>query len=318
MIEVENLTKRYGDFEAVRDVSFGVEKGEILGFLGPNGAGKTTTLRILTCFMGPTSGRASIAGFDVVEDSMQVRSRIGYLPEQVPLYREMTPRGLLHYYGRLRGMNKADRLAKIEQVAAEVAIDDVLDKAIGKLSKGYRQRVGLAQAILHDPEVLILDEPTVGLDPRQIAETRSVIKDLAGDHTVILSTHILPEVSMVCERVAIINRGQIVAVDSPQELIASMAQHERTYVRIRGESDPTGTLTGIEGVTAVGPDREASGEGRAFLIESDAGADPRPRIASAIVQGGFDLLELRPLAMSLEEIFVELTTEEEKEEVETQ
>lgn len=310
MIEVENLTKRYGEFEAVRDVSFEVEKGEILGFLGPNGAGKTTTLRILTCFMGPTSGRARVAGFDVVEESMEVRSRIGYLPEQVPLYREMTPRALLHYYGKLRGMSKVDRLSRIDEVAKLTGVDDVLDKAIGKLSKGYRQRVGLAQAIVHDPEVLILDEPTVGLDPRQIAETRAVIKSLAGEHTVILSTHILPEVSMTCERVAIINRGQIVAVDSPQSLVSSMAKHERTFVRVGGTGDIEGVLSRIPGIHSVSPD-EADGEGgAAYVVESEVGSDPRPRIASAIVQSGLDLLELRPLAMSLEEIFVELTTEE--------
>jgi ABC-2 type transport system ATP-binding protein len=310
VIEVENLTKRYGEFEAVRDVSFEVEKGEILGFLGPNGAGKTTTLRILTCFMGPTSGRARVAGFDVVEESMEVRSRIGYLPEQVPLYREMTPRALLHYYGKLRGMSKVDRLSRIDEVAKLTGVDDVLDKAIGKLSKGYRQRVGLAQAIVHDPEVLILDEPTVGLDPRQIAETRAVIKSLAGEHTVILSTHILPEVSMTCERVAIINRGQIVAVDSPQSLVSSMAKHERTFVRVGGTGDIEGVLSRIPGIHSVSPD-EADGEGgAAYVVESEVGSDPRPRIASAIVQSGLDLLELRPLAMSLEEIFVELTTEE--------
>jgi ABC-2 type transport system ATP-binding protein len=311
LIEVESLTKRYGEFEAVRDVSFEVEKGEILGFLGPNGAGKTTTLRILTCFMGPTSGRASIAGFDVVEESMQVRSRIGYLPEQVPLYREMTPRALLHFYGKLRGMNKPDRVERIDEVARTTAIDDVLDKAIGKLSKGYRQRVGLAQAMLHDPEVLILDEPTVGLDPRQIADTRSVIKELAGDHTVILSTHILPEVSMTCERVAIISEGRIVAKDTPDALVSSMAKHERTFVRVRGDGSLERILEPVAGVSAVKVDRTAGGEGRGFIVESEVGSDPRPRIAETVVGSDLDLLELRPLAMSLEEIFVELTTVEE-------
>jgi ABC-2 type transport system ATP-binding protein len=311
VIEVEHLTKRYGDFEAVRDVSFEVQKGEILGFLGPNGAGKTTTLRILTCFMSPTEGSAKVAGFDVIEDSLSVRRHIGYLPESVPLYTEMTPRGYLHYCGKMRGMSKADRIARIGEVALLCHIDDVIDKAIGKLSKGYRQRVGLAQAMLHSPDVLVLDEPTVGLDPRQIADTRQVIKNLAGDHTVILSTHILPEVSMTCDRVAIINQGRIVAEDTPERLTTTMTKRERTLVRVRGGAELEPRVKAVKGVTAIKPDKETLGEGRGFLVESEPGADVRPAIARAIVEGGLDLLELHGLAMSLEEIFVELTTEEE-------
>jgi len=314
VIEVENLTKRYGDFEAVSDVSFEVKEGEILGFLGPNGAGKTTTLRILTCFMPPTEGRASVAGYDVVEESLAVRREIGYLPEQVPLYTEMTPRGYLHYCGKLRGMNKTDRIARVDEVAGLCMVDDVLDKAIGKLSKGYRQRVGLAQALLHAPKVLVLDEPTVGLDPRQIAQTRKVIKDLAGDHTVILSTHILPEVSMTCDRVAIISRGRVVAEDAPDKLTSSMTQSERTLVRVRGGTTIEEAVGKVEGVTAVKVERETAGDGRAFIVESKAGSDVRAELARAVVSGGLDLLELRGLAMSLEEIFVELTTEEAEEE----
>ncbi len=311
MIEVEHLTKRYGDFEAVRDVSFEVKKGEILGFLGPNGAGKTTTLRILTCFMSPTQGSARVAGYDVVEDSLAVRRHIGYLPESVPLYTEMTPRAYLHYCGRLHGMSKADRIARVAEVAAQCHVDDVLDKAIGKLSKGYRQRVGLAQAMLHSPQVLVLDEPTVGLDPKQIADARQVIKNLAGDHTVILSTHILPEVSMTCDRVAIINQGRIVAEDTPSRLTTAMTKRERTLVRVRGGGEVESRVKAVKGVTAVKPDPAGAVEGRGFLVESEPGADVRPAIARAIVEGGVDLLELHGLAMSLEEIFVELTTEEE-------
>lgn len=311
MIEVEHLTKRYGELEAVRDVSFSVKKGEILGFLGPNGAGKTTTLRILTCFMAPTEGKARVAGFDVQEESLEVRKRIGYLPEQVPLYRELTPRQMLHFLGQLHGMSKIDRVERIDEVAEQAAIDDVLDKSIGKLSKGYRQRVGLATALLHDPEVLILDEPTVGLDPRQIAETRALIKGLAGDHTVILSTHILPEVSMTCERVAIINRGRIIAEDTPDRLVSSMTTVERTLVRVRGGDAADKSVRAVAGVTGLKPDKMAGGEGRVFVVESKPGADARPRIAKAVIESGTDLLELRPMAMSLEEIFVELITEEE-------
>jgi ABC-2 type transport system ATP-binding protein len=312
VIEVENLTKRYGDFEAVREVSFSVKEGEILGVLGPNGAGKTTTLRILTCFMAPSEGRARVAGFDVVEDSLAVRREVGYLPEQVPLYRDMTPRGYLHYCGRMHGMNKADRISRVDVVAESCAIEDVLDKTIGKLSKGYRQRVGLAQALVHDPKVLVLDEPTAGLDPRQIADTRQVIKNLAGDHTVILSTHILPEVSVTCERVAIINRGRIVAEDTPDRLTMSMTKRQRTLVRVRGDGVEK-TIRGVQGVMAVKADTTTSGEGRAFVVESQPDADVRPRVAKAVVSAGLDLIELRSLAMSLEEIFVELTTEEDEE-----
>ena len=311
MIEVEHLTKRYGELEAVRDVSFSVNKGEILGFLGPNGAGKTTTLRILTCFMAPTEGKARVAGFDVIEESLEVRKRIGYLPEQVPLYRELTPRQLLHFLGRLHGMNKVDRVERVEEVAAQASIDDVLDKTIGKLSKGYRQRVGIATALLHDPEVLVLDEPTVGLDPRQIAETRSLIKDLAGEHTVILSTHILPEVSMTCQRVAIIHRGRIIAEDTPDRLVSSMTTVERTLVRVRSGGAIDTSVRAVAGVTSVKPDKMAGGDGRVFVVESKPGADARPKIAKAVIESGTDLLELRPMAMSLEDIFVELTTEEE-------
>lgn len=311
MIEVVNLVKRYGDFEAVRDVTFSVEKGEILGFLGPNGAGKTTTLRILTCFMAPTSGTARIAGHDVLEDSIAVRRSIGYLPEQVPVYPEMTPRQYLHYCGKMRGLNKADRVRRIAAVAQSCGVEEVLDKHCGKLSRGYRQRVGLAQALLHDPAVLVLDEPTVGLDPKQIVETRRVIRRLAGEHTVILSTHILPEVATTCGRVAIIHRGRIIAEDTPERLTSTMRTRERTLVRVRGADSVEAAVRGVDGVLAVKPDRDATGEGRVYVIESQPGADVRPAVAGALIRAGLDLLELRALAMSLEEIFVELTTEEE-------
>lgn len=303
MIQVDNLTKYYGDVAAIRDVSFSADKGEILAFLGPNGAGKTTTMRILTAYMPPSAGSAQVAGYDVFNDSLEVRRRVGYMPETVPLYPEMTVRSYLDFAARLRGVD--DRRKRVEAAMETCHVADYAEMAIGKLSKGYRQRVGLAQALVHDPEILILDEPTLGLDPKQIIEVRELIRSLGGERTIILSTHILSEASQVCGRVVIINEGQIVAEDTPERLTARLKGGERVYLQVSQPSaEVEAALQAIEGVATV----EAKGNG-GYEIESVLGADRRAEIAAAIVEGGWGLLEIRPLGMSLEEIFLKLTTE---------
>src|SRR6476660_9040267 len=250
MIKVEGLTKRYARNIAVDNISFEVEKGGIVGFLGPNGAGKTTTMRVLTCFLPPSSGSASVAGFDVLEHPLEVKKRIGYLPETPPVYPEMEVDEYLSFVGRLKGIPSADIARRVDEVMGRCAIGDVRTKLIGKLSKGYRQRVGIAQAIIHNPDVLILDEPTAGLDPKQIIETRELIKELAGDHTIILSTHILPEVSQTCDRVVIINKGHVVAVDTPDNLTARLRGSETMYLQVDDNgTDASGTLQRVPGVT---------------------------------------------------------------------
>ena len=304
MIEVEHLTKYYGDRPAIQDVSFSVRRGEILGFLGPNSAGKTTTMRILSGYMPPSAGTARVAGYDVTADSLQVRRRIGYLPETVPLYPEMSVRSYLEYMAALRGVARAAQAAEKAMVAC--GLTDRREMLIGKLSKGYRQRVGLAQALVHDPEVLILDEPTIGLDPRQIIEVRNLIKSLGGSHTVILSTHILPEASQVCERVMIINRGRLIAEDTPARLTARLRGGEQIFVQVaRPGQDVVAGLQAIAGVQSV-----AEKEPGSYEVETVMDVDPRPQIAELVVARGWGLLELRPVRMSLEEIFLSLTTEE--------
>jgi ABC-2 type transport system ATP-binding protein len=310
VIEVQNLTKRYGPVTAVDDVSFRVEKGEILGFLGPNGAGKTTTMRVLTGYMPPTEGKAIVAGYDVFDQPIEAKRRTGYLPETPPLYPDMTARDYLMFVARIKGIPRSERKSRVAAVMDRTRISDVAQRHCSKLSKGYRQRVGLAQAILHNPDVLILDEPTAGLDPKQIIETRELIKELAGDHTIILSTHILPEVSQTCQRVVIINRGRVVAVDTPENLTARLRGSETMYVQVdAGGDDVTAALQTIPGVTrvaAAGPSAGAT----AFEVDSESGHDVRRQLASTIVTRGWGLLELRPMRMSLEEIFLHLTTEE--------
>ena len=315
MIEVNNLTKYYGSFPAVIDVNFSVAKGEILGFLGPNGAGKTTVMKILTGFMPPTEGTASIAGYDVVSQSLSARKHIGYLPETVPLYTDMTVEDYLGFMGTIRGMAK-DRIRKrITQVIDLCRLGDYQSTHIGKLSKGFRQRVGIAQAILHEPGVLLLDEPTIGIDPIQVVETRQLIKDLGGEHTLILSTHILPEVSMICGRVIIIHEGQVVAVDRPQNLSERLQSVERIQLEIKGPSkDVLSTLRGIKGVGEVTRSGEMEEGVYSYIVESRRGSDVRQEIASAIVNKRWGLLKLEPLSMSLEEIFLKLTTAEGEEE----
>ncbi|MCI0475963.1 MAG: ABC transporter ATP-binding protein [Anaerolineales bacterium] len=304
-IQVQDLAKWYGDFEALHQVSFEVQKGEILGFLGPNGAGKTTTMRILTGYMPPSSGTARIAGYDVFEDSIEVRKRIGYLPETVPLYTEMSVWDYLDFVARLRGV--ADRDAAIERVMEMTSIAERADHLIGKLSKGFRQRVGIAQALVHSPEVLIMDEPTIGLDPKQIIDIRNLIKSLAGDHTVLLSTHILPEVSQTCSRVLIINDGKIVAEDTPERLSARVRGAEHIHLQVAKPAPEIATeLEKVQGVLSA----QAQAEG-VYEIETNLGSDRRVEIAALVVQRGWGLLELRPVSLSLEEVFLKLTTSEE-------
>jgi ABC-2 type transport system ATP-binding protein len=312
MIQVEHLSKRFGEIEAVSDLSFSVEKGEILGFLGPNGAGKTTTMRILTGFFPQSSGKAVVAGCDVLADPIGARSRTGYLPENVPLWTDLTVTEYLGTVGALKGMVRADLPGAIDRMIETCGLGDVRNRLIGHLSKGFRQRVGLAQAMVNDPEVLILDEPTVGLDPRQIIEIRELIKSLAGGHTVILSTHILPEVAMTCDRVVIIKGGRVLAIDTPANLDAQLAHGRRVRIVIAGADadEARGVLGGIPGVTdaqavCLGDDR-----GVEVTISSEAQTDIRGAIAPLAVAKGWCLLELAPVSLSLEEIFLELVTEE--------
>jgi ABC-2 type transport system ATP-binding protein len=310
VIEVQNLTKRYGPVTAVDDISFRVERGEILGFLGPNGAGKTTTMRILTGYMPATEGKAIVGGFDVFDQPVEAKRRTGYLPETPPLYPDMTVEEYLSFVAKIKGVPSAGRRERVQQVMRRTRIDDVANRLTSKLSKGYRQRVGLAQALIHNPDVLILDEPTAGLDPKQIIETRQLIKQLAGDHTIVLSTHILPEVSQTCERVVIINKGRVVAVDTPDNLTARLQGAETMYVQIDANgTDATPALAQVPGVTRVAEaDRKAGLVG--YEVESERGRDVRRDLARAVVGSNWGLLELRPLRMSLEEIFLSLTTED--------
>jgi ABC-2 type transport system ATP-binding protein len=310
VIEVQHITKRYGPFTAVDDVSFRVERGEILGFLGPNGAGKTTTMRILTGYMPPTEGRATVAGFDVFDKPIDAKRRTGYLPETPPLYPEMTVREYLDFVSRIKGVPGKERKERVASVMQRTRIADMAERHCGKLSKGYRQRVGLAQALIHNPEVLILDEPTAGLDPKQIIETRELIRSLAGDHTIVLSTHILPEVSQTCQRVVIINKGRVVAVDTPDNLTARLRGTETLYVQVdAGALNPVEVLAAVPGVTRVS-ESDQHGTAAGFEVESDRGIDVRRDLARTIVTRGWGLLELRPMRMSLEEVFLQVTTEE--------
>jgi ABC-2 type transport system ATP-binding protein len=312
MITVNGLTKRYARHTAVDDISFTVAKGQIVGFLGPNGAGKTTTMRVLTCFLPPTAGTATVAGFDVLENPMEVKRRVGYLPETPPLYLEMSAAEYLSFVGQIKGLSGAELAKRVDYVLDRCAIADVKDKLLGKLSKGYRQRVGLAQAIIHNPEVLILDEPTAGLDPKQINETRDLIKGLAGDHTIILSTHILPEVAQTCQQVIIINKGKVVATDSVDNLQSRARGAETLHVEVSGRTgalDPAAAQRRLEQIAGVS--RVVAKDQRqnlaAFEVESRKGSFTRGDLARAVVESGWDLNELRPTAMSLEEIFLELT-----------
>jgi ABC-2 type transport system ATP-binding protein len=307
VIEVQHVSKRYGGVTAVDDVSFRVERGEILGFLGPNGAGKTTTMRILTGYMPPSEGRAAVAGFDVFEHPIEAKRRTGYLPETPPLYPDMTVREYLDFVARIKGVPSRERRDRVTAVMQRTHVADMAGRHCAKLSKGYRQRVGLAQALIHNPDVLILDEPTAGLDPKQIIETRDLIRSLAGDHTIVLSTHILPEVAQTCQRVVIINRGRVVAVDTPENLTSRLTGAETMFVQLdAGQEEPLPVLTAVPGVTRV----TAADAHGGFEVESDRGTDVRRQLARTIVNRGWGLLELRPMRMSLEEIFLQVTTDE--------
>jgi ABC-2 type transport system ATP-binding protein len=313
LITVENLTKRYANKTAIDGVSFQVEKGEILGFLGPNGAGKTSTMRVITGFMPASDGTVRVDGFDVFEKPLEVRRRIGYLPENPPLYLEMSVTGYLRFVAKIKGVPN-DRIAlEVKRVMERVSITDVRERIIAKLSKGYKQRVGLAQALLNDPPVLILDEPTIGLDPKQIHEVRELIKDLAGNHTVVLSTHILPEVEQTCHRVIIIDRGKIVAVDTPQNLRMQVQGAERVFMEIQGPAaEITSQLKKTPGVIDVRTVASTDGRHR-FQIEGELKKEIRNDLARAVVQNGWGLYELQAATMSLEDIFLKLTTAEDRE-----
>lgn len=301
MIQVDGLIKDYGARRALDNISFDANQGEIVGFLGPNGAGKTTTMRILTGYMPPTDGTAVVAGYDVVEESLEVRKRVGYLPETVPLYTDMTAVDYLKFMADLRHIPDSEERAY--ETLETVGLGDRATGYIGNFSKGMRQRIGLAQALIHRPEVIILDEPTIGLDPAQVVEIRNVIREIGKDRTVLLSTHILSEAQQLCDRVLIINKGQIVTEDTPENLQSRLVGSQRVVLRVRGDSDDLpAKVQKVKGVRDV----EAKPDG-SVEFEFSAGQDVRPQVAKAVVQGGFDLLEMRPIGMSLEEIFLELT-----------
>jgi len=310
VVDIQSIVKRFAGHTAVRNVSWRVPKGVVYGLLGPNGAGKTTTMRVLTGYIPATSGRAVVAGFDVFDQPIEAKRRTGYLPETPPLYPEMTVREYLAFVARIKGVPSGERKSRVDLSMEKTRVTDMAGRHCGKLSKGYRQRVGLAQALLHNPDVLILDEPTAGLDPKQIIETRELIKHLAGDHTIVLSTHILPEVSQTCQRVVIINRGRVVAVDTPENLTRRLDGAQTMYVQFHGDAAAAMSalqqLPGVARVTEV--DRRDGSVG--LEVESEAGRDLRVDIARTVVTGGWGLLELRPVRVSLEEIFLQLTTEE--------
>jgi ABC-2 type transport system ATP-binding protein len=313
MIQVKNLTKRYGATIGVTNLDFEVDRGEVLGFLGPNGAGKTTTMKMLTCYLPPTEGTATVCGFDIIEQSMEVRRRIGYLPERNPLYTDMTVTGYLDFVARVKGVEPSARRGALDHAIERCGLQQVPRRTIGTLSKGYQQRVGIAQALLSDPEILILDEPTLGLDPKQIIEIRQLIRDLGGEKTVLLSSHILPEVSQVCNRVIIINRGTLVAVDTPENLRNRLSTSSVVRVALRDEGDALAraerviaAAAGVMGIEAIPPDRGTGG----FAVSCAPAADLRETIARALVAAGLPLLEIYREELSLEEIFLQLVTEE--------
>jgi ABC-2 type transport system ATP-binding protein len=321
MIEVEDLTKRYGDFTAIEGVTFNVAEGEVVGFLGPNAAGKTTTMRILTCFMPATDGTARVAGYDVFDDALKVRKQIGYMPENVPLYTEMTVRSYLSFMAKVRGVARKEKRQRVDSVIEACGLEDFRDRVIGKLSKGYRQRVGLAQSLVHNPQVLILDEPTIGLDPRQIIEIRNLIKSLGGEHTVVLSTHILPEASMICTRIVIINEGRIagevslkdgrvITIESRAAGTVNLEGSGNVYLQVRGPADKVlARLRLTPNVSDAQLEHEDDGIGT-YIVTHEAGMDIRAELSSMIVYSGWEILELRPAEMTLEEAFLALTREE--------
>ncbi len=309
MIEAEGLTKFYGPLAAIRDVTFQVEKGEVVGFLGPNGAGKSTTIRILTCFMPPSMGVARVDGLDCFERSLEVRRKVGYLPENVPLYTDLTVRRFLRFSAGAKAVEARNMESEIRRVIGICGLEKVSNRIIGHLSKGYRQRVGLAQALVNNPPVLVLDEPTIGLDPSQIIEIRRLIQELREEHTVLLSSHILPEVAQICQRVLIINKGMIVATDSPLNLTHQLQRSAQIIVEVEDGAAQalTQVVQGIDGVQSVSVQDE---KGSRLLVESDRSRELRPEIARLVVEKGLKLLELKLVDLSLEDIFMQLVTEE--------
>jgi len=313
VIEVQNLVKHYGSVKAVDNISFTVEKGEILGFLGPNAAGKTTTMRIITGYMPASAGTVKVAGYDVFEQGLEVKKRIGYLPENPPLYYDMRVREYLTFVARIKGVNPKTINAEVDRVAERLSVLEVMDNLISNLSKGYKQRVGLAQALLNNPPVLIFDEPTNGLDPRQIIEVREIIKSLGSDHTVILSTHILPEVSMTCNRVAIINEGKLVKIDTPENLTKQLRGSESIILQVEGPMNEVElALSQHQSVTAVAVQPTGKENIATYRVETSIGSDIRKELASLVVNRGWGLLELKAESLSLEDIFLKLTTKEEE------
>ncbi len=308
MIEAEGLTKFYGDIAAIRDVTFRVERGEVVGFLGPNGAGKSTTIRIITCFMPPTMGNARVDGLDCFEQSMEVRRKVGYLPENVPLYTDMTPRRFLRFAAGAKNVDARKLGQEVERVIGICGLGGVAGRVIGHLSKGNRQRVGLAQALLNNPPVLVLDEPTIGLDPSQIIEIRKLVQDLREEHTVLLSSHVLPEVAQICQRVLIINKGRIVATDSPGNLTGQLQKSAEISIQVAGSpADLVPALESLPGVQKVALSPNETGR---LLVQTDRSRDLRPEIARVVVERNMDLLELRLMDLSLEDIFMQVVTEE--------
>ena len=319
MIKIEHMSKSYGPYPAVIDISFEVLKGEIVGFLGPNGAGKTTTMRVVTGFTPPTEGEVTVGGYDVVSHSLDVRRHIGYLPETVPLYLDMTVHDYLTYMGEIRGMNSSWVKERLPKVMDMVKLGEYRNTLVGRLSKGYRQRTGIAQAILHEPDVLVLDEPTIGIDPIQVVETRELISNLGEEHTMLLSSHILPEVSAICKRVLVINDGRIVADDKPDDLSEKLQHAERIEISVRGAEAPAfiNAMRDISVVVDARSDQRASILQRAeredfspFIVDARPNVQASELIAKTIIENGWGLSNLTPLPMTLEEIFLELTTEE--------
>ncbi len=314
MIQVKNLSKFYGPVPGIQNVTFDIEPGQIVGFLGPNGAGKSTTMRILTCYMPATSGTATVGGFDVFKSPLEVRRRLGYLPENVPIYLDLTVRDYLNFVGDLKGMDRKKKRHQIDKLMPLTGIKEVADRIIGNLSKGYRQRVGLTQALLNDPEILILDEPTTGLDPKQIIEIRDLIRELAGSRTIILCTHILPEVSMTCSRVIIINKGQVISQDTPENLTRQLQQKSLVEIEVEGPTDQVQEkILSVPSVVAVSLQRKSSGSSGStvFHVETQPDSDMRREMAAAVCGNGWGLIALKPVSMTLEDIFVQLVTEEE-------
>jgi len=311
LIELSNVTKKYGNKIAISNISFFVKNGEILGLLGPNGAGKSTTMRIITGYLAPTSGIVKVAGFDMAKQPVLAKRHIGYLPENPPIYKDMTVYEYLNFAGELKGLKGKEKARRVSKVIEEVGIGDVKNRLIGRLSRGYKQRTGLAQALVSDPDVLILDEPTVGLDPQQITEIRQLIKSLSGKRTVILSSHILPEVSSLCHRVAIINKGNLIAENTPQNLGKSLMGHHKVVIQARGSNDKIlEILSNLSGIESVEVSKVLNDNLCEYTIESEMDKDVREQLFYAMANNNFPILEMRSYVMSLEDIFLQLVTEE--------